>query len=254
MGKLATQEIIIAKQDRLAQRKAVTPLDAMRALAGMQQRPQPLLSTVTDDGSAMLFGQIRYGMPNYDPVRLALKYADVGLDGITLFTDNSIYDGGIKDLALITRAVKVPVLLQNYIFDEYQVVEARAAGASSLTLIAKLVDAATLRALISATQRNRMSAIVRVQDEAEMRMTLAHCPPVIELGKRDPATDQLDIAALARLRAFIPSTCRVLLYNRLRSLDEARAVAPLKLHAVLVHPDLLAQDGGLAGLREIFSS
>lgn len=254
MKKLATQEIIVARRDRLEQRKAVTPLDAMRALAGMQKRPEPLLSTVTDDGQVMLFGQIRYGTPTYDPVRLALSYAEVGLDGITFFTDNTLYDGGINDLALVARAVNVPILLQNYIFDEYQVVEARAAGASSLTLIARLMDARTLLALISATQRNRMSAIVRVDSAEELHNALAACPPVIELGKRDAPTGALDVAHIAALRADIPSTCRFLLYNRLRSFDEAAAVARLRPNAVLIHADLLAQDGAVARLRQIFAT
>ncbi|MBI1256465.1 MAG: hypothetical protein GC204_03250 [Chloroflexi bacterium] len=254
MKKPVLHEIIIAKQNRLAQRKAATPLDAMRALAGMQKRPQPILSTVTDDGHVMLFGQIRYGTPSYDPVMLALHYANAGLDGLTLFTDNRIYDGGINDLALITRAVTVPVLLQNYIFDEYQVVEARAAGASSLTLVAELVDASTLRSLISATQRNRMTASVRVQNQTEMQTTLEVCPPVIEVGKRDLDTGILDVAHIASLRAEIPSTCRVLFFNRLRSLDEAKAVAALKPNAVLISPRLLAEDAAIPRLREIFAN
>ncbi len=254
MKKLATQEIIVARRDRLEQRKVATPLDAMRALAGMQKRPQPLLSTVTDAGQVMLFGQIRYGTPTYDPVRLALGYAGVGLDGITLFTDNTLYDGGINDLVLVSRAVTVPILLQNYIFDEYQVVEARAAGASSLTLVARLVDDRTLHALISATQRNRMSAIVRVQSAEELRVALAACPSGIELGKRDPITGLLDLAHLTALRLGIPSTCRFLLYNRLRSFEEAAAVAHLRPDAVLVHPDLLVQDSAVARLRQIFAT
>lgn len=254
MSKLATQEIIVAKRDRLEQRKAATPLDAMRALAGMQKRAPSLLSTVTDDGSVMLFGQIRYGAAKYDPVRVALKYAASGLDGISLFTDNTIYDGGSSDLALITRAVKTPILLQNYIFDEYQVVEARAAGASALTLVARLVDAKTLRTLISATQRNRMSAIVRVQNAEELGAALEACPSVIELGGRDTTTDRLDMSRIAALRGAIPSTCHLLIYNRLRSFDEARAVASLKPDAVLVHPDLLEQDDSLPRLRDLFGT
>ncbi len=254
MKKPALQEIIVAKRDRLALRKAATPLDAMRALAGMQKRPQPILSTVTDDGHVMLFGQIRYGTPSYDPVTLALHYANAGLDGLTLFTDNRIYEGGINDLALITRAVSVPVLMQNYVFDEYQVVEARAAGASSLTLVAELIDATTLGSLISATQRNRMTAIVRVQNRDEMNATLEVCPSVIELGKRDPVSGTLDLGHLETLRAEIPSTCRVLFYNRLRTLDEAKAVATLKPDAVLVSPHLLAEADAVPQLREIFAN
>ncbi len=254
MKKLATQEIIVAKRDRLAQRKAHTPLDAMRALAGMRQRPEPILSTVTNDGHVILLGQIRYGTPAYDPVTLGLRYANAGLDGITLFTDNRIYDGGINDLALLTRAVTIPVILQNYIFDEYQVVEARAAGASALTLVARLLDQSALGALLSATHRNRMTAIVRVQNADELPAVLEVCPPVIEIGKRDDDSGTLDLQHIESLRAQIPSTCRVFFYNRLRSFDEAAALAPLKPNAVLIHPQLLAQDQSITRLRNILQA
>jgi indole-3-glycerol phosphate synthase len=248
------QEIILAKRDRLAQRKAATPMDAMRALAGMQKRPEPLLSTVTDDRRALLFGQIRYGTPSYDPVSTALSYVNHGLDGLTLFTDNLIYDGGVNDLALITRAVSTPVLMQNYIFDEYQVVEARAAGAAGVTLVAELMDAHTLRNLISATTRNRMTPIVRVHSVDELNSTLEVCPLVIEIGKRDVETGILDVAHIENIRAHIPYSCRILLFNRLRSFEEATAVAPLKPDAVLISPLLLAQEDAVAHLRDIFSA
>lgn len=245
------QDIIDAKRERLAARKAATPLDAMRALANMQKRPHPLLSTVTDDGHVMLFGQIRYGIA-YDPVTLALNYAQAGLDGIALFTDDLIYAGGMNDLALITRAISIPVLLQNYVFDEYQIVEARAAGAASVTLVAELLDTSTLRSLVSATQRNRMSATARVNTEAELHAALEVCPTVIDIGGRDAETDELDIRHIAKLREQIPASFRVLIYNRLRSLQEAAMIAPIKPDGVLINTSLLTQDGAMERLREIF--
>ncbi len=246
-------DIIEAKRERLAQRKAATPLDAMRALASMQKRPHPFLSTVTDDGHVMLFGQIRYGVA-YDPVTLALNYAQAGLDGVTLFTDDLIYDGGMNDLALITRALAIPVLMQNYLFDEYQIVEARAAGAASVTLVAGFLDDTLLRTLVSATQRNRMSATVRVNSCEELQAALEVCPTVIDIGGRDPLTDELDIAHITALREKIPAMFRVLIYNRLRTLEEAAAIAPLKPDGVLVNTHLLAQEGAVERLREIFSA
>jgi indole-3-glycerol phosphate synthase len=254
MRKPALNEIIVAKQHRLAQRKVDTPLEAMRALAGMQKRPEPVLGTVTNDGQVMMFGQIRYGTPSYDPVAQALRYIRAELSGIALFTDNTIYDGGINDLMLVTRAIAQPIILQNYIFDEYQVVEARAAGASALTLVAGMVEENTLRTLISATQRNRMTAIVRVKSLDELRTTLDYCPPVIELGKRNPDTGELDVKWIADMRIHVPSSCRVLFYNRLRTFAEAEAVAALKPNGVLINDSLLAQENALPRLREIFQT
>lgn len=253
MKKRATQEIIVAKRTHLAHRKAETPMEAMRALAGMQKRPQPILSTVTDDG-VLFFGQIRYGVPGYDPVAQALRYVRSGMDAVALFTDNALYEGGVNDLALLTRATDVPIVLQNYIFDEYQVIEARAAGAAAVTLIARLLEPGALRTLISATQRNRMSALVRVADERELATAIDFCPTGVEIGGRGGDADALDIDLIHRLYARVPSTMRVLLYNRLHTFAEAEALAPLQPDAVTISAELLAQPDALPRLREIFAA
>ncbi|MCS7071136.1 MAG: hypothetical protein NZM00_06495, partial [Anaerolinea sp.] len=172
------EQLIARKRAALNERKARTPIAAVRALASLQKRPQPVLSTVAGTGPVLFLGQIRYaGRAAYDPVALALRFARHGLDGLTLFTDDVIAGNrgevdapaGLHDLALVTRAVRAPVLAQDYIFDEYQVVEARAAGASAVFLSARLLDPPVLRGLISVVLRNRMTPIVRVRmpDELE---------------------------------------------------------------------------------------
>src|SRR5690606_4745573 len=90
--------IIAAKRYYLAQRKAKTPLEAVRALASMQKRPSPILSTVAaEDEPAIIIGQIKHapgfnGNVVYDPVGTALRYIHRGVDAIALFTDQIIYE------------------------------------------------------------------------------------------------------------------------------------------------------------------
>ena len=108
--------------------------------------------------------------------------------------------------------------------------------------------------LISTTQRNRMSAIVRVRNTDELHAAVDLCPAGIEIGKRDPNSEELDLAHIEALRAAVPGGYRVLLYNRLRTFEEAAAVAPLKPDGVLVSPLLLVQENAVARLREIFGT
>lgn len=247
------ETVINAKRQMLEKRKARVPLDAMRALASMQRRPDPILSTVTDHAEVMLFGQVRYNLAAYDPVAAALHIARAGLDGVALFTDNTIYDGGANDLTLITRAVSLPAVMQNYIFDEYQIVEARAAGASAVRLVAGLLPADQLRRLISVTQRNRMTSIVRVSSTDELQVVMDFCPSVIEVGGRDPETGILLAGEIGDLCALLPHSTRLMICNRLRSFDEALAIAPLLPDAVMISERLLAQPDAVKRLRAIFS-
>lgn len=241
-------EILEAKRIQLAQKKRKTPIDAVRALASMQSRPTPLLSTVTRDEPVLLAGQIRYVPPvdentlAVDPVAEAVRYARAGLDTISLFTDEVVYSGGMDDLMFVARAVQafnIPVVTQDYIIDEYQVVEARAAGAAGLVLTACILDQPTLRSLVSSTQRNRMTAIVRVSNEEELRRAIDISPQVIAISDQHPSTGEIERGLAKRLRATIPSHIRVALCDGVTTTEDIIQAVRLNVHAIFVEAPLL---------------
>jgi indole-3-glycerol phosphate synthase len=248
-------DILQAKRDELAERKQQTPLEAVRALASMQGRPIPLLSSAMSDDEVMLTGQILYTPPSSsheegDPVAQAVRYARAGIDVISLFTDATIYSGGLDDLMYVVRAVQpfnIPVVSQDYIFDEYQVVEARAAGASGIVLDSALVDDATLRTLVSSTQRNRMTAIVRVADSDRLDAAIALSPQVISFSMPLPQTRDA-VSLLRRLRQRVPPHIRVALTTPMEQADDLTLVAKVGFHGVVL-PDRLISPSSLIALR-----
>jgi anthranilate synthase / indole-3-glycerol phosphate synthase / phosphoribosylanthranilate isomerase len=256
-------EILDAKRAQLVERKRKTPIEAIRALASMQKRPAPLLNTVTANEPVMLIGQIRHQPPTdesfgggYDPVSEAVRYARDGVDTIALFTDATIYRGGLDDLMFVARAVQsfnIPVITQDYIFDEYQIVEARAAGAAGLVLTASVIDCPTLRTLVSSTQRNRMTAIVRVANEEELGNTVNLSPQVIALSAEHPVTGQVDHDLLRRLRSLIPSHIRVMVVGDMHSLNDIEEAVRLRVNAVVVGAPLL-KSAHLPQIRAMLSA
>ncbi|MBZ0290386.1 MAG: hypothetical protein K8I30_22365 [Anaerolineae bacterium] len=226
-------------------RKLRTPIEAVRALASMQKRPKPVLNTVATDAQVMLIGQIRYaqsksnGLTDYDPVATALRYVKAGVEAISLLTDEYLYQGGLDDLVLVSRAVNVPVISQDYIFDEYQIVEARAAGASALLLSSAILETSELYSLLSATQRNRMTAIVQVYDAEELRYALTLSPYVIGLSNFDPWTHEFVGDRIGELRPLIPPNVAVMVTDGLQTLDEIERIVKLGVHALLVRETIL---------------
>jgi indole-3-glycerol phosphate synthase len=250
------ETIIAAKRQYLKERMSKTPIEAVRALASMQKRPHPVLNTVSQDSPIMIIGQIKYRLPqtgklgqSYDPVGLAVRFAQAGLDAVALFTDATIYDGGLDDLVLVSRAVNIPVISQDYILEEYQIVEVRAAGVSALLLSATVLEPAQLRSLVSATHRNRMTAIVQVHDEEELQHALSLSPYVIGLSSYNPHTDTYDPTLIARLRALIPSHIRVMVTDALKTLEDVAAILALDVHALLIREQILTEPNAPARLR-----
>jgi indole-3-glycerol phosphate synthase len=250
--------IIAAKRHNLAQRKAKTPIEAVRALASMQTRPSPILSTVADETEPIIvIGQIKHtrnhtGQVVYDPVGMGLRYAQKQVDAVSLFTDEVLYDNGLNDLMLVSRAVNLPVISQDYVLDEYEIIEARAAGASALVLSAAVLDQRTLRTLISDTQRNRMTAIVEVHNLDELRYALTLSPHVIGNSSDNPLTPEieLDLEATRRMRNMIPGHIRVMIMENLRTVEQAAIVANLDVDAMMVDENVLDSVQTTVTLRE----
>jgi indole-3-glycerol phosphate synthase len=249
--------IVAAKKQYVLERKSQTPIEAVRALASMQKRPLPILNTVPESDLApiLLIGQINRSAEISDSSQTAdlskavRRLIQAGADAVTLFTDDSLYQGGLDDLVVVAHEAHEPVISQDYVVDEYQVIEARAAGASALWLRSAILDREQLRALVSATQRNRMTAIVEVYNQADLEYALGLSPYVIALNRYDPRTQTPGPDSLETLRALIPSSTRVMLSASLTSIEAIREAVQLKVHAVMIAEPLLGEPEIKALLR-----
>jgi indole-3-glycerol phosphate synthase len=231
--------ILAVKRQLLAERRAKTPIQAVIALADMQRRPQPILNTVTNGTQIALIGQITRS-DTYDPVGATLNYIREGVDAVSLFTDRSVYGRGLDDLLLVSRGVNIPVITQDYILDEYHVVESRAAGASALILSSSVLDEVGLRNTVTATQRWRMTAIVQVSDEQELEYAQTLSPHVLGIGTISDAENcSHSIQLFQKLRDHIPYNMRVMVLGCMKSLEDIQTVVDLGVDAIMVSDALL---------------
>jgi indole-3-glycerol phosphate synthase len=236
--------IVEARRQYVQERKALTPIEAVRALASLQKRPQPILSAISasaDEKAAVtLIGQVNaYTGDATETREAARQLAENGVDAVSVLTDLEIEAHSLDRLVAVTGEVSLPVISQDVIVDEYQVVEARAAGASGLVLRSSILEPIPLRALVSATQRNRMTAIVEVSTLAELEQAIMISPYVIALSTIDPLTGEPVSTPLEEMRTLIPPHIHVMLAERLGTLDEVEIAAMLKVDAVLIADNLL---------------
>ncbi|MFN8373323.1 MAG: hypothetical protein U0694_10675 [Anaerolineae bacterium] len=250
------ETIIATKRQALQQRKAKTPIDAVRALASMQRRPQPVLNTV--GAHVTLIGQVKHTvsrtgslLETYDPVSMALRFGRGRVDAISLFTDSTTYPRGLDDLTLVTRAVNIPAISQDYVLDEYHLVETRAAGASALVLSSDVLDKHALRTLVSASARNRMTSIVQVQNEDQLSYALSLSPHVIGIGSPDECN--LDMSTITDLRSRIPQSVRVMIMCCMESLRDVELVLKVGVDAIIVSSNLFANENSVNQLHTLIN-
>lgn len=246
------RDIILAtKRQYINERRKKTPMEAVLSLAQMQRRPRSVLDTMQDDDRVTLIGQI-LRTETYDPVSTALTYVREGADAIAFFTDHSIYSGDLDDMLMVARGVKdTPIIYQNYTLDEYSVLSARAADASALVLYASLLDAATLRRVVSATQRWKMTAVVQMDDTSQLPLVETLSPHAIAYGDDLSGKLELSLKELAALRNHLPTHIRVLLMHCLQTLEEVEAVLALNIHGIIVGDALLKNEKKAARLRQM---
>ncbi len=139
-----------------------------------------------------------------DPVAHARAYARGGAVAVSVLTDQAHFGGSLDDLAAVAAAVPVPVLRKDFILDELQLLEARAAGASAVLLIVRALEGARLVALARAARQQGLATLIEVHGEAELEPALAAAPTAIGVNARDLTTFAVDLKAAERVLARVP--------------------------------------------------
>src|SRR5581483_8835063 len=147
--------IVAQTQKTLEQRKQACSLETIMRLAAEQPRPRDLLAAFEQRTQVHLIAEVKRaspskGMlaPHLDPVALARTYEANGAAAISVLTEPHFFLGSPAYLTAIKHAVSVPVLCKDFIFDEYQVYEARSWGADAILLICALLNDRQLRHLL----------------------------------------------------------------------------------------------------------
>jgi indole-3-glycerol phosphate synthase len=141
---------------------------------------------------------------NLDPVALAGDYAEGGAVAISVLTDEAHFGGSLDDLEQVARQVPCPVLRKDFILDEIQLLEARAAGASAILLIVRAMAPARLNELTRAARDLGLGVLVEAHNAGEIDTAVAVGPTAVGVNSRDLATFKVDHGVAEHLIARVP--------------------------------------------------
>jgi indole-3-glycerol phosphate synthase len=139
-----------------------------------------------------------------DPVAHARAYAAGGAVAISVLTEPEHFGGSLEDLQRVAAAVPVPVLCKDFILDDLQLLAARAAGASAVLLIARILTGTRLRELIAAASRLELGVLVEVHSVDELDGAIAAGAAVVGVNNRDLDSFEVDLASGARVLRAVP--------------------------------------------------
>jgi indole-3-glycerol phosphate synthase len=194
----------------------------------------------------------------YDPVRIAAQYEQGGAAAISVLTEPTFFDGSLEHLAAVRARVAVPLLRKDFIVDEYQLFEARAAGADAVLLIVAALEQRDLVALQARAWEIGLATLVEVHDETELARAIDSGARVIGVNNRNLRTLRVDVEASGRLAAGIPRNAIGVSESGLKSREELDRLAAVGYRAFLIgerfmtDPDPAAAIRGLMGSEVIF--
>jgi indole-3-glycerol phosphate synthase len=191
---------------------------------------------------------------SYDPVAIATAYAAAGAAAISVLTEPTFFDGSLEHLAAVRAAVEVPLLRKDFVVSEYQLLEARAAGADAVLLIVAALRPVELKVLHDHARRHGLDVLVEVHDAAELAIAIDAGARVIGVNNRNLRTLQVGVHASEALIAQVPSEVIAVSESGLKSAADLRRLKALGYRAFLVGERfMVAADPGSI-LRDLLAS
>ena len=183
-----------------------------RRAAGAAPRGPAIESALGRAGTVNVIAECKRRSPSkgvlaqdYSPASIARQYAAGGAAAISVLTEPTFFDGALEHLIAVRAAVDIPLLRKDFIVDEYQLLEARAAGADAILLIVAALDQAALIRLQQRAWDLGLAALVEVHDEGELERAIDAGARLIGVNNRNLRTLTVDVDASYRLAAGIPT-------------------------------------------------
>jgi len=255
-------EIVAAKREELAQVKASIPFSAVQD--EIVRRPAPLsLAGALRGGGVRLIAEVKKASPSrgllrpdFDPVQLATTYASNGASAISVLTDPR-FQGEPEHLSAIKDAGasgSAPVLRKDFIFEPYQVYEARAMGADTYLLIVAILSPVQLAELLVLGRELGMDALVEVHDEEELKVALDAGAEIVGINNRDLRTFHTDLSVTEGLAPLVPGDKVTVSESGIFTPEHLQRLGRLGVNAALVGEALVTAPDTAAKVRELITA
>ena len=252
-------EIVTAKRGELERQRSEVPLEALERRMAALPRPLNFSGALLGD-KVRLIGEVKKASPSrgllrpdFHPVQLASTYVENGAAAISVLTDPR-FQGTLEHLAAVKQAVLpqgTPVLRKDFVFDPYQVYEARACGADAILLIVSILTPQELAELLALSRRFWMQCLVEVHTKGELAIALDAGAEIVGINNRDLRTFHTDLAVTRELAKLVPRGKLVVSESGISTGEDMLALRSLGVHAALVGEALVTATDVGAKVREL---
>jgi indole-3-glycerol phosphate synthase len=234
-------KIVESKRREVAERRGHTPERALEARLSAPPPVRAFRAALHPAPGIAVIAEVKKASPSagvlradFDPVAIARTYADHGAAALSVLTDQPFFQGRLDDLSAIRAAVAPPLLRKDFIIDRYQLVEARAAGADAVLLIAEILDGEELPRLLRQAAALGMQALVEFYDPENLPRVLEAGARLIGVNNRDLRTFVTRLAHTLDVAARLPADCCLVSESGIRTRADILRLQEAGVRAVLI--------------------
>jgi indole-3-glycerol phosphate synthase len=257
-------EIMTVKRRRIAEAKAALPLETLQDNVSHSKStavPRALTKALSNTTRLNVIAEFKRRSPSKgmisegaDPRSVAREYQDGGACAISVLTEEDFFAGSLDDLRSVRASVSVPVLRKDFVFDEYQLWESAAAGASAVLLIvAALSDEELVWLRSVAEEQLGLDALIEIHSEAEMDRAVAAGARLIGVNNRNLRTFDVSLTVSERLAERAPKGTILVSESGLRTRADLLQLREVGYSGFLIGETLMRSNDPKAALKAFLS-
>ena len=236
-------KIVDQKRERLLLTKRQKPLAELRSAISASEPPRDFQDGIrrARGGPIRLIAEIKKASPSKGLIRasfnhkaIASVYEEKRADAISVLTEEDFFQGDLAFIPDVRKIATCPILRKDFIFDEYQIYEARANGADAILLIASIVSDSRAGEFLHLSRELSLSVLFEIHDHKEMEMALRLEAPIIGINNRDLKTLTIDLSTSLKLKQEIPMDKTVVSESGIETRQDVVSIEDSGIDAMLI--------------------